>query len=213
MKKTLVTIAAVITTSVAFAQGTVNFANATSAYGTATPSHLVTWAASASAFNSALIAGSLVSSNFGGVIIPGLKAQLYYGASTISDVQSLTAVTTAPANFRSSTSANAGSWLGGTRSLGTSAFASTVNLLVVVWDTAFASDGLAAIAMGGSYAGLLGSSGIFTYVVPDPATLPAPTAFLMANQNPFTVGVVPEPASFALAGLGALSLFLFRRRK
>jgi hypothetical protein len=31
--------------------------------------------------------------------------------------------------------------------------------------------------------------------------------------NAFTVGVVPEPSTFALAGLGAAALLLFRRRK
>jgi len=40
-----------------------------------------------------------------------------------------------------------------------------------------------------------------------PAT-PATTTFA-----PFTVGVVPEPSTFALAGLGAAALLLFRRRK
>src|SRR5262245_14305478 len=46
----------------------------------------------------------------------GLRAQLYYGASTAAE-GSLVSVSAAPATFRSSTSANVGCWFGGGRTL------------------------------------------------------------------------------------------------
>lgn len=40
-----------------------------------------------------------------------------------------------------------------------------------------------------------------------------PTVSDLTGMAPFTVGVVPEPSTIALAGLGAASLLMFRRRK
>jgi hypothetical protein len=58
-----------------------------------------------------------------------------------------------------------------------------------------------------------GSSGIFTLDTGDPTTVPAGTPTTTAGLfGPINV-VVPEPSSMALAGLGAASLLLFRRRK
>ena len=53
-----------------------------------------------------------------------------------------------------------------------------------------------------------GLSPLFTQVATVSPTT-APTTFFAA----FTVGVVPEPSSLALAGLGAAALLVFRRRK
>lgn len=214
MKKLLLTAGLVALTTAAFAQGSVNFANATSAYGAVTPSHLLTWANSATNFDSRLVPGALVSSNYAGVIRGGLVAQLYYGASTINSLAGLTAEPTI-ANFRSSTSANAGSWLGGFRTLTGTAAGDTLNLAIVVFDTAFAANGLDAYNQfqANTYAGLFGWSGLFSYLAPLPG---APvSAYLPANQLPFSVGAVliPEPSTFALAGLGAAALLIFRRRK
>lgn len=208
MKKLLLTSALALATVVSYAQGTVNFANATSAYTTATPSHLLTWGASAAEFNPLLTAGGLVSSNFAGVAMPGLRAQLYYGASTATDLASLAPVTTAPATFRGSTSAQAGSWLGGTRTLTGYNPGDTVKLAVVVWDSAVASDPIQVNR------GLLwASSGLFDYTAPLAGSLA--TAYLPANQPAFSIGFVPvpEPSSMALAGLAAAGLLIFRRRK
>ena len=212
MKKLILTSAIALAAVVSFAQGTVNFANATSAYTTATPSHLVSWGATAADFNQALTAGGLVSSNFAGVNVPGLRAQLYYGSSTSTDLGSLQAVSSAPASFRSSSSPQAGSWLGGTRTLASATFTAnpgdTVKLAIVVWDTAVAADPIATTR------GLLwGTSGLFDYTCPLAGSLA--TAYLPANQAPFSVGFVPvpEPSTMALAGLAAAGLLIFRSRK
>jgi hypothetical protein len=117
----------------ASAQGLINFANATSAYGTNILDHLVRFGLAAAIINPAL-PFSLVSSNPAGFDLTGLRAQLFYGASTINALESLTPVTDAPATFRASTSANAGSWLGGTRTLFGFNPGDTVHLNVFVWD-------------------------------------------------------------------------------
>jgi hypothetical protein len=58
-----------------------------------------------------------------------------------------------------------------------------------------------------------GQSGIFAIDTGDPTTTPAGTPTATTTLfGPINV-VVPEPSSIALAGLGAASLLLFRRRK
>jgi hypothetical protein len=60
-----------------------------------------------------------------------------------------------------------------------------------------------------------GASGIFTVDTGDPTTTPAGTPTSTAGLfGPINVTpTIPEPSSMALAGLGAASLLLFRRRK
>jgi len=47
----------------------------------------------------------------------------------------------------------------------------------------------------------------------DLASTAPPTPAQFTTFPSFTVGIVPEPSTFALAGLGAAALLLFRRRK
>jgi hypothetical protein len=89
----------------------------------------------------------------------------------------------------------------------------TINAAVLVWDSNKYATGLSAYNAfaSGNWNGLFGTSGIFRYTVP--ALGSPPMAYLMANQQPFFVYASPEPSTFALAGLGAATIVIFRRRK
>jgi len=207
MKKSLLILTTVGAMASAFGQGTVNFSNLSTAL-TSPPDRLVRYDATAASLNSAFVAGAPVFSNS----VPGLRAQLYVGDSTTAE-GSLIPTTAAPATFRGSTSASVGAWFNAVRTI-SQVTTPTVNLEVRVWDSSLASSYEAAVALGAAYTGLLGHSAMFSYTYPTSAT-PAPSESNMNAFQGFTIGVVavPEPATFALAGLGALSVLLFRRRK
>jgi len=74
----------------------------------------------------------------------------------------------------------------------------------------------------GQYSTLALAAGADTYVgwsqpfqyTPTSSGVPPPTSFTAALVGDFLVGgTIPEPSTIALAGLGGLSLLLFRRRK
>ena len=212
MKKILVSALVVAASVSAFAQGKVTFAN-DPANLASPPDRFVRYDSTAATLNPAYVSGDRVFSNGAA----GLRAQLYFGAST-ADAGSLNAVSTAPTTFRVSTSANRGSWFSVADIVlpGTPA-GSTVNLQVRVWDINLASSYEAATAMGAGYTGLIGTSLIFQYTVQiDPLATPA--QYVGGNNNPgvltsFMIGTVPEPSTIVLAGLGAAALLIFRRRK
>src|SRR5258708_31168115 len=104
MKKILLTTIMSGVAVAAFAQGTVNFSNLSTAL-SSPPDRLVRFGTAN--FGNPGVAGTAASTN----IIPGLVAQLYYGASTAS-AGSLVAVSTAPGGLRASTSASVGTWFG-----------------------------------------------------------------------------------------------------
>jgi len=203
MKKILLTAAATLLTVAAFAQGTVNFANA-STTASLTGDHSVRFGN----VSAPLVSGALVSSNYAGVDLSGLRATLYYGVG-ISDLAAMAQASgTAGASFKPSTSTTAGSWFSRTATLDTVPLGTAANLIVVVWDSKLSADPRSGAAM----AGLWGASAPFSYTPPAGST-PAPAEFLMTGLQPFTIGIVPEPTSFALAGLGAAAMLIFRRRK
>jgi hypothetical protein len=93
------------------------------------------------------------------------------------------------------------------------------SLLVIGWDVASGGSTLASFinkfADGGLY---YGRSGIGSIVMGNGSTPPDTTLFgTTAGQlGGFSIGFippVPEPATFALAGLGAAAMLIFRRRK
>jgi len=211
MKKLILTTIVTAATVAAFAQGTVNFSNLSTAL-TSPPDRLIRFGPGGSGTQAA---GNPANTNAIGTLI----AQLYYGSST-APAASLLAVSTAPATLRSSTSANAGTWFGGTRTLTGFAAGDTVSLQVRIWDISKGTDYnaldlspavYAANALGFNW---YGESAVFQYTITTNPT-PAPSEFNMANFAGFSLTFVgvPEPSTFALAGLGAAALMFLRRRK
>jgi hypothetical protein len=127
----------------------------------------------------------------------------------------------APANVGSPL---AGRFSGGTLTAGvapqpTFPAGAVIQGIVVGW-TGTAADFLAgyagALAQGAS--GQFGVSSVFTVDTGDPVSVPPGTPGNIYNSTatPFTgltLQTIPEPSSFALAGLGAAALLIFRRRK
>ncbi len=191
-----------------FAQGTVRFSNDTSDV-PSPPDRFVRFDVTASSLNPASTAGARVFSNG----TPGLRAQLYFGAST-AEASSLTAVSTAPTTFKNSTSASVGTWFGGTRTL--DGFTNgTVNLQVRVWDISLASSFEAASALGAAYTGLVGWSMVFQYTIPTDPLAPL-SAYNMNNFQGFGFGLIPEPSTVAILLLSCGILFVqskSRRRR
>jgi len=127
------------------------------------------------------------------------RAQLYYGA----DASSLQAVATTGNNFRAAGTTLPGTWASpGYRTLDNFLPGSTVQLQVKAWDTSTGATWDLATARGASQ--------LFSFTVPA-AGSPA-GAFYLENMQAFAV-VVPEPATFALAGLGIFGFVMMRRRK
>jgi len=85
---------------------------------------------------------------------------------------------------------------------------SSYTIVPVAWNSAAGSTLSAALA-NGAYFGL-GNS--FTYAS-GAGTLSTPSSFTASGMLPFGVAPVPEPTSFALAGIGAAAMMIFRRKK
>ena len=127
-------------------------------------------------------------------------AQLYYG----TDAASLVPVTTAPARFRVPTTTAPGTWSGGNRTLTGFTAGMTATLQVAVWDSNFGLTFDQARAAGAFW----GLSQPFTYTIPSAGAPPA--AYYMENFRGFVL--IPEPSTIGLGVLGAVGLFVFRRR-
>jgi hypothetical protein len=179
-----------------YGQGTVDFRNQSSVLGTA---------------NDYLVRYDTTDARDGTPVVNDgtstYVAQLWYG----TDVNSLTAVATTAA-FRATTTSLPGTWSGGARTI-PSPFGpggtTTATLVVRVWDTSLAADWTAATA--GTYAGLRGESAPFTFNF-FASSPPAVTDDDMVNFRGFNIAMVPEPSTFALLGLGALGMLIFRRK-
>lgn len=131
----------------------------------------------------------------------GYTAQLWSANGANQPVDSLAAASPTT-NFR--TGAAAGFINGLTATLPNVAENGTATLQLRVWDNA-----------GGtitSYANAVtrGSSPLFNVSAIGGILTPAPA---LAGLSSFNIAPVPEPSTFALAGLGAAALLIFRRRK
>jgi len=184
LKKIAFTLALIASTVSVFAQGTVNFNNGG-----------IVFAQTADR--------NVYLGQVGGTLAVGTtyKAQLYVGA----DAASLVPISAAISSFRAT--AGAGTWSGGSRTLTDTAGKSynageSVMLSVRAWDVSTGATWDVATARGASTP--------FAYTVP--AAGSPPGAFYMEGLRAFAI-VVPEPGTFALAGLGILGLVMARRRK
>jgi len=199
MKKLILTTLTSLAAISAFAQGTVNFLN-DSVTLTSPPDRLIRFLDANTPGNVFGIAGApAVGTNF--------FVQLYYGATTITSLSSLQAVTSAPSRLRGSTTTAPGTWsAGGFRTLDGFAFGSgDVLLQVRVWD--IGPNGTATF----DTSEVRALSAVFTYTIPSSSGAPGGD-FEMKNFVGFTIGV-PEPTTLALAGMGAAALLVFRRKK
>ncbi len=209
MKKLLLTAGGTLLALAAFAQGTVTFGNASTIAGwNPVMDRNVKWGPHAWIWNPAFVAGDNVSSNYAGVDLSSLRATLYYGVGVTELDHMIRASGTEGATFRPSTSTTAGSWFTKTARLDGVALGTTVNLIVVVWDSRLTLDPIAGLNMPGPK----GASSVFQYTLPTSPT-PAPVEFLMNGFTGMVLDFIPEPTSLALAGLGAAALLILRRRK
>jgi len=202
MKKTLLTLALVATTVASFAQGKVGFANDSTRVFTMG--------------NAGQIAGA--DAAFAGQGIPtaglpsgGLSALLYAGTSA----GSLTLQTAIPLTGTSIPTAGRMS----TKNViltGIPAGAGQSFQIIIASTSATAVPTIVGGAGANAFADTLyfGTSGLFTFTSGGSVTYPliyaAPSTWA---SGPVVITAVPEPSSMALAGIGAASLLIFRRRK
>jgi hypothetical protein len=181
MKKLIPFLVLLAGTTIAMAQGTVNFANS------------VTFATTANRLvnnpDGTPATGSLTTDP------ATLVAQLYYGANA----GSLTAHTATPARFRPGST---GLWLGGTRTLTGFAPGTTLTLQVRAWDMRTGATW--------DTASINGQSATFTYTIPlDPLSPPA--AYFMEGMRGFTLVPEPSVIGLGLIGVGALFMLRRRK--
>lgn len=192
MKKLIVTTLASLATVVAFAQGTINFVNLNGGAGVNAPVF--------DGLNTTLrLAGATY------------QAGLFAGATSTS----LTYIGNATPFL---TAGGAGYFNGGTTTLAGIPGASVVFLQVVAWDatlkgtTTGATWAQAAAFDAAGANDVWGRSGIFSVTTGDPNAVPPGLPANLVGMQSFRLSV-PEPSTFALAGLGAAALMIFRRRK
>jgi hypothetical protein len=200
MKKLILTLALVSVSAVAFGQGRVFIANDNHLVQLTTDTSLLLPADIPSAGKAIPVPGD------SGGLIPSGKTIVFglYGGTAST---SLSLLTTVPLSL-DDLSITDGTVSGGTFLMPTIAAGSPAFFQVAAWDSAFADPFLAAAGL--SYSGI---SAIFSST-PAAAPAPAPSIDNAPGWGPVVLtAVVPEPSTFALAGLGAAALLIFRRRK
>ena len=142
---------------------------------------------------------------------PGYLAQLLAANGANQAESSLVAASSPAATFR--TGAAAGFINSSTATLtGVPLDSAVATLEMVAWDNSSGNYPTWAQASVAWLAGTIaaGKSGAFNVNAIGGTLIPAPT---LNNLQSFNLYQVPEPSSFALAGLGAAALLIFRRRK
>jgi len=211
MKKLLGITAACALTASAFAQGTVTFQNLTGLvkqWTSATDSTLVS-ATKGNAMVDLITAAT-------GVTLPNPLGTYNAAGNFIPAYSTLATFLTANPGWTSQAvggvnSAN-GIFNNGTVSLTGIADGANAQYLIIGWTGTEATYDLAVTDKE-----MLGTSGVFTTGTGDPSTTPPGTPInLRATFTGLTLApsgsVIPEPTSFALLGLGAAAMLIFRRR-
>ena len=194
MKKLLITAAAVLATLSSFAQGTVNFSNATGTQAQRVRMDDPTTGA---------LAPNGTTYSFG----------LYYAPDGTTD-ESMFVMLGASTGIAGT--APSGIYNGGTRTAPTATAGGFGSFQVRGWETALGATYETAYAAGQAQgSGRFGKSSIVRVDTGDPTTVPAgtPASLTAAGINGFALTTVPEPSAIALGILGAGTLLLLRRRK
>jgi hypothetical protein len=219
MKKLVLTAVASLACVAAFAQGKISFQNDSL--------HLAVWGPSAGA-----LAGTAVNSDNMPGNVTGLSADLYMGTSSSqlflysSTTFGAAGVPPGPGKWNSaSVQAAANGSTGAPLILG----GTTVFVEAVIRSTERGANPTFNAADASLFTAY-GASSMFTFVLGSAATYPpmwnqsvgtwAPGGVNMDAYGPgsrgaiqMTVVPIPEPGTFALAGLGAAAMLIFRRRK
>jgi hypothetical protein len=192
MKKLLITAAAVLATLSSFAQGTVNFSNATG-----TTAQRV----------------RIDDPNTGALAPAGTTYSLglYYAADGTSD-ESMFVMLGASTGVAGAAGTPTGLYNGGNRTAPTATAGGFGMFQVRGWETAYGATYELARASG---QGRVGKSNIVRVDTGDPTTVPpgTPASLTAAGISGFALTPVPEPSAIALGILGAGTLLLLRRRK
>jgi hypothetical protein len=190
MKKTILTLVAAVVMTSAYGQGT------------------VTWQTGSGTVRKETSNTDTVLVNVGTGAANGLFELLWAPAGT-TDLNLFNAV---PGGLISC-SPVAGRLTGGVRTVPTAVAGDVVALVMRGW-TGGAADWAATTPLWNTGQIARGYSQIFTIDLGDPnPPAQAPGTFPGTASITLTYSVVPEPSSMALAGLGAASLLIFRRRK
>jgi hypothetical protein len=207
--KTILTIAALFTaTAAAFAQGQIVFNNSAASTGTPGGARVFDGGVpiAGNAARAALLAGPAATAVPASMTAMG---NLEMGAYTVAPFQTWV-------NFRTGTSTSigagfvsVGSQVG--RAFTTIGWNTPAIAQIAVWTgnyNTWSEAWTAAQAPGSTVK--IGLSGVVNLTTAPSATATQPT---LLGLQPFSIAIVPEPATASLLGLGLASLLIFRRRK
>jgi len=193
-----------LTAAFAFGQSTVQFDNSASTLGTAND-YLIRFA-------TATTPGNVFGTANAAAVGTNFWVALYYKVGTVTSDSQLTSVALkgVQSTLRASTTGTPGVWNQQALATldGVPFGAGTVSMQVKCWDVLSGATYDICYAAGK----VCGKSAVFTYTAPGSSSDPV-SSFYMVNFRGFTIDSVPEPGTFALAGLGAAAMLIFRRRK
>jgi len=144
----------------------------------------------------------------------GYTFQIFAGPSSVTDPNNLTLLATTTFRTAAGNALPAGLVFGATTTVPGVNPGSTANFVIRAFDnqggtiTTWAQALAAGVARGNSAITTTGPLGGIDPVTGNIVANPSTTGW-----SSFNIAAVPEPTSFALAGLGAAALLIFRRRK